>query len=75
VTNNITSEVRLIHQEGGSTFVTTGALAFGFSDGFIWPVERTAQRTIMAARMVRIRRRHLRVDGRSDKKEAFTREA
>jgi len=73
--NNITSGVRWAHHEGGSTFVTTGALASRFCAGSAG-LERTVElKAKAAAAMERIRIRRFSTDGQSKKTEGFTREA
>ena len=69
----MTSGFRLIHHEGGSIFVTTGA--FAFCVGSVWPNETEELKVRAAAPNERTRSRRLKTDRQSNATEIFTREA
>src|ERR1700739_1063760 len=52
-TSNITSGVRLVHHEGGSTFVTPGALASIFGEGSVCPSKSPQQNRKGTAEKIR----------------------
>jgi hypothetical protein len=65
----------LIHHEGGSTFVTTGASALGFCEGSFWLARVVEQKAITATSVESFRITRQRIERWNKNAEVFTPEA